>query len=165
MIESDVFVQALEDVGFDFFTGLPDSLFGGILSALMARRLFTPAVREDEAVAMAAGAYLAGRIPAVLMPSAGLGRSLETLVSLNQRYRQPCLLLVAWHGTGETEGTEPRAGGAVGAAMLTQARIPHRTLSEAGAPADLNWMATTFMKERVPVALLLPGGVVRGIQP
>ena len=59
MIDSDVFVQALQDAGFDFFTGVPDSILGGIIETLMERRLYTPAVREDEAVAMAAG-YING---------------------------------------------------------------------------------------------------------
>ena len=58
MIESDVFVQALQDIGFDFFTGVPDSILGGIIETLMERRLYTSAVREDEAVAMAAGCLI-----------------------------------------------------------------------------------------------------------
>ena len=65
MIESDAFVQALQDMGVNFFTGVPDSILGGIIAELMDRRLYTPAVREDEAVAMAAGAYMGGKIPAV----------------------------------------------------------------------------------------------------
>jgi len=69
MIESDAFVQALQDMGVDFFTGVPDSILGGIIAELMVRRLYTPAVREDEAVGMAAGAYMAipiGPVPIVL---------------------------------------------------------------------------------------------------
>ena len=77
MIESDALVQALQDIGVDFFTGVPDSILGGIIAELMERRLYTPAVREDEAVAMAAGAYMAGKIPAVLMQNSGLGTSSE----------------------------------------------------------------------------------------
>ncbi len=98
MIESDAFVQALQDIGVDFFTGVPDSILGGIIAELMERRLYTPAVREDEAVAMAAGAYMAGKIPAVLMQNSGLGTSLNTLISLNYIYRQPCILIVSWRG-------------------------------------------------------------------
>ena len=49
MIDSDVFVQALENLGVNFFTGVPDSLLGGIIEELMTRKLYTPAVREDEA--------------------------------------------------------------------------------------------------------------------
>jgi len=76
MIESDAFVQALQDIGVDFFTGVPDSILGGIIAELMERQLYTPAVREDEAVAMAAGAYMSGKVPAVLMQNSGEPRQL-----------------------------------------------------------------------------------------
>ena len=49
MIDSDVFVQALQDMGVNFFTGVPDSILGGIIEELMTRKAYTPAVREDEA--------------------------------------------------------------------------------------------------------------------
>ena len=61
MIESDVLVQSLQDMGVNFFTGVPDSILGGIIAELMVRRVYTPAVREDEAVAMAAGAIWPGK--------------------------------------------------------------------------------------------------------
>ena len=37
MIDSDVFVQALQDMGVNFFTGVPDSILGGIIEELMTR--------------------------------------------------------------------------------------------------------------------------------
>ena len=53
MIDSDDFVKALQGIGVDFFTGVPDTILGGIIADLTEKRLYTPAVREDEAVAMA----------------------------------------------------------------------------------------------------------------
>src|SRR2546426_5413062 len=93
MIESDDFVKSLEDVGFDFFTGVPDSNLGGIIATLIERRLYTPAVREDEAVAMAAGAYMAGKGPAVLMQNSGLGTCLNNLLSLKLIFQEPLLFV------------------------------------------------------------------------
>ncbi|MCE7976766.1 MAG: hypothetical protein DYH03_06375 [Nitrospira sp. NTP1] len=139
MVDSDVFVQALESLGVNFFTGVPDSLLGGIIEELLTRKLYTSAVREDEAVAMAAGAFMAGKIPAVLMQNSGLGTSLNTLLSLNMIYRQPCILLVM--------------------------KIPHRTLSEPTMADDLRWVAQTFMKQRIPVALLIKKGIIKGLHP
>ncbi len=165
MIESEDFVQALQDIGFDFFTGVPDSILAGIIATLMERRLYQPAVREDEAVAMAAGAYMGGKVPAVLMQNAGLGTSLNTLASLNLLYRQPCLLLVSWRGFEGRDAPEHLVMGQTLAQILDTVRIPHRTLSEPTAQEDLKWVAQTFMKERIPVALLLKPGVVRGLQP
>ena len=83
MIDSDVFVQAMQDLGVNFFTGVPDSILGGIIAELMIRRVYIPAVREDEAVGMAAGAYMAWRVQAVLLQNSVLGTCLNTLMSLN----------------------------------------------------------------------------------
>ena len=165
MIESDQFVQALEDIGFNFFTGVPDSILGGVIATLMERRLYAPAVREDEAVAMAAGAYMAGKVPVVLMQNSGLGTSLNALISLNVIYRQPCLLLVSWRGFEGKDAPEHLVMGQAMTHLLDAVRIPHRTFSEATASEDFRWAAQTFMNEHIPFALLLKKGVVKGIQP
>lgn len=165
MIESDAFVQALQDMGVDFFTGVPDSILGGIIAELMVRRLYTPAVREDEAVGMAAGAYMAGKIPAVLMQNSGLGTSLNTLISLNMIYRQPCILIVSWRGQGGKDAPEHLVMGEVMPQFLDTMKIPHRTLTEKTAVEDFKWVADTFMKQRIPVALVITKGVVKGLHP
>jgi sulfopyruvate decarboxylase subunit alpha len=165
MIESDAFVQALQGIGLNFFTGVPDSILGGIIETLMERRLYTPAVREDEALAMAAGAYMAGKAPAVLMQNSGLGTSLNTLISLNLIYQQPCLLLVSWRGYQGKDAPEHLVMGQTMTQLLDTIRIPHRTLSEDTAVQDLQWVAQTFMKDRIPAALLLKKGVVKGLHP
>src|ERR671925_1438820 len=137
MIESDAFVQALQDIGLNFFTGVPDSILGGVIETLMERRLYTPAVREDEAVAMAAGAYMAGKVPAVLMQNSGLGTALNALISLNVIYKQPCLLIVSWRGFQGKDAPEHLVMGETMPQLLDTMRIPHRTLSESTATADL----------------------------
>ncbi len=129
MIESDTFVQTLQDVGFDFFTGVPDSILAGIIATLQERDLYTPSVREDEAVAMAAGAYMAGKVPAVLMQNSGLGTSLNTLISLNLIYRQPCLLIISWRGFEGKDAPEHLVMGRSITKLLDTVRIPHSTLS------------------------------------
>jgi sulfopyruvate decarboxylase subunit alpha len=165
VIDSDVFVQAMEDVGVNFFTGVPDSILGGIIAELMIRGIYIPAVREDEAVGMAAGAYMGGRIPAVLMQSSGLGTCLNTLTSLNLIYRQPCLLIVSWRGQDRSDAPEHRVMGEVMPHLLDTVRIPHRTLTEKTAVEDLQWVADTLRKKQIPVALILTRGVVKGLQP
>src|SRR5213594_572880 len=82
-------VSLLQDVGFDFFTGVPDSTLGGIIATRIERRGYIPAVREDEAVGLAAAAYMGAKIPAVLMPNSGLGTSLTELISLLLIYLHP----------------------------------------------------------------------------
>jgi sulfopyruvate decarboxylase subunit alpha len=165
MIDSDVFVQGLQTLGVNFFTGVPDSILGGIIEELMTRRLYVPAVREDEAVAMAAGAYMAGKIPAVLMQNSGLGTSLNTLISLNMIYRQPCILLVSWRGFQGQDAPEHLVMGETMESLLDTMKIPHRTLSEQTLTDDFRWIGHTFMQQRVPLALLIKKGTVKALHP
>ena len=64
MIESDVFVQALQDIGVDFFTGVPDSILGGIIAEFrriepMARQEFSQ--QAAERIALVVGDGVTGR--------------------------------------------------------------------------------------------------------
>ncbi len=165
MIDSDDFVKTLQDIGLDFFTGVPDTILGGIIADLTEKRLYTPAVREDEAVAMAAGAYLGGKIPAVLMQNSGLGNALNVLESLNLIYQIPCLLLVSWRGFEGKDAPEHLVMGQTMPQLLDTVKIPHRTLSEETVVDDLQWTAKTFMEQRIPLALLLKKGIVKTVQP
>jgi hypothetical protein len=44
-------------------------------------------------------------------------------------------------------------------------KIPHRTLTEKTSIEDFKWVAETFMKKRIPVALIITKGVVKGLHP
>jgi sulfopyruvate decarboxylase TPP-binding subunit len=114
---------------------------------------------------MAAGAYMAGKVPAVLMQNSGLGTSLNTLISLNYIYQQPCILIVSWRGQGGKDAPEHLVMGEVMPQFLDTMKIPHRTLTEKTAIDDLKWVAETFMKKRIPVALNITKGVVKGLHP
>src|SRR5919109_2514209 len=103
---------------------------------------------------------MAGRAPAVLMQNSGLGTSLNTLVSLNLIYQQPCLLLISWRGYQGKDAPEHLVMGQTMIQLLETMRIPHRTFSEETSVQDLQWVAQTFMKDRIPAALLLKKGIV-----
>ncbi len=165
VIDSDDFVKALQDLGFDFFTGVPDTILGGIIAVLSDRGLYTPSVREDEAVAMAAGAFLGGKIPVVLMQNSGLGNALNVLMSLHLIYRIPCLLIVSWRGFEGKDAPEHLVMGQTMSQLMEMIKIPYRTLSPETLVDDLRWTAQTFMDQRIPVALFLKKGVVKTIQP
>jgi sulfopyruvate decarboxylase alpha subunit len=96
------FSKELYGRGFNFFSGVPCSLLGALLEELTQKKpsLYVPAVREDAAIGMASGAYLAGKKPAVLMQNSGLGYSLNVLTSLNLIYKIPVLCLVTYRGLG-----------------------------------------------------------------
>lgn len=160
-MKSAEFIQALENRGFDFFAGVPDSILKGLIAVLERRgeRVYLPAVREDDALGAACGAYLAGKKPVVLMQNSGLGTSLNVLTSLHLIYRIPCLLLVSWRGFGGVDAPEHLVMGVACTKILEQVGIPYRVLDPAGAEADLQWADETLEDQKRPVALMVKKGV------
>jgi phosphonopyruvate decarboxylase len=156
------FAALLEAQGYDFFTGVPCSMISSLIATLEAhpRLPYVPAVREDVAVGLAAGAWLAGRRPMVLMQNSGLGTSLNALVSLSLMYRLPALLLVTWRGHGGTDAPEHLLMGEISPSLLEMIRIPHRVLSAKTLDDDITWGRTESERLSQPVALLLPPGVL-----
>lgn len=90
-----------QETGFDFFTGVPDSEFKALIRGLETSGFgdaYIPGTREDNALGLAAGAYLAGKKPLVFMESSGVGTCIDALTSLVQVYRLPIVLFIAWAG-------------------------------------------------------------------
>ena len=152
----------LERQGFDFFAGVPCSLIEDLIAVLEVhpRLPYIPAPREDVAVGLAAGAWFAGRRPAVLMQNSGLGTSLNALASLALMYGLPALLLVTWRGHLGKDAPEHILTGEISPGLLELLRIPHRVLTADTLEADLAWTVETMDRAMQPVALLVPPGVV-----
>jgi phosphonopyruvate decarboxylase len=152
----------LERRGFDFFAGVPCSLIEDLIATLEGhpRLPYIPAPREDVAVGLAAGAWFAGRRPAVLMQNSGLGTSLNALASLALMYGLPSLLLVTWRGHRGKDAPEHILTGEISPRLLELLKIPHRVLAADTLEADLAWVAEAMDRLMQPIALLVPPGVV-----
>jgi phosphonopyruvate decarboxylase len=152
----------LEHHGFEFFTGVPCSLIEELIAAL-ARRPRAPyvaAAREDAAVGLAAGAWLGGHRPAVLMQNSGLGTSANALASLSVMYGLPALLLVTWRGFDDGDAPEHILTGAITPRLLDLYGIPYQVLRREGADETLAWARREMDTREQPVAILVPPGVL-----
>lgn len=98
------FYRELTARGLDMFCGVPDSLLKELCSCIAES---TPAERnivaanEGNALAVAAGHYLAtGRPAVVYMQNSGLGNVVNPLLSLTDEevYSIPALLIIGWRG-------------------------------------------------------------------
>jgi phosphonopyruvate decarboxylase len=100
MINATDFFAEAGRAGFDFYTGVPCSFLTPLINgALSAPGLaYIGAASEGEAVAIAAGAWLAGRRTVVMCQNSGLGNAVNPLTSLNEPFRIPTLLLTTWRG-------------------------------------------------------------------
>ncbi len=154
------FVDALLARRFDFFTGVPCSLVKEVLAELCARKLFVVENREDAALGLAAGAYLGGRRPVVIMQSSGLGVSLNALASLHAIYEIPTLLLITWRGYQGVDAPEHVVLGPALPTLLEDIQVPYRALRADAVPELLDWAVRELEVRPGPVALLSPPGVL-----
>ena len=159
VVAADGFVDRLLTAGCDFFTGVPCSLVGPLISELERRELYRGETREDAALGVAAGAYMGGKTPVVVMQNSGLGVSLNALGSLHILYRMPCLLIVTWRGYEGKDAPEHLVMGAVLPRLLDLFEIPHRAPANDAALAGIDWAAATARETRKPVALVVRPGL------
>ena len=158
-VPADRFVDGLLCAGFDFFVGVPCSLVKTLLAELERRGLYLGETREDAALGVAAGAYLAGRMPVVIMQNSGLGVSLNALGSLHFLYRIPALLLVTWRGYQGEDAPEHLVMGEVLPRVLELFGVPFRAPLVEAMVADVDWAAARIRETRRPVALVVRPGI------
>lgn len=94
------FCEILKKEKFNFVSGVPDGTQKYIIENLSkdSRIKHIPAVRESEAIGIAAGASLAGKNSIVYMQNSGLLNSINEITSLLIPYKIPILLLVGFRG-------------------------------------------------------------------
>ncbi len=100
MIEASDFIGEAKRQGFDFFTGVPCSFLTPLINGVLSdpSLAYVGAASEGEAVAIAAGAWLAGRRTVVMCQNSGLGNAVNPLTSLNAPFRIPTLFITTWRG-------------------------------------------------------------------
>lgn len=162
LARSKEFVRILAARGYDFFTGVPCSLLGGLFAVLDEDpdRDYVSATREDCAVGLAAGAWLAGRRAVVMMQNSGLGVSVNALASLNEIYEIPCLLVISWRGQDGKDAPEHIRMGAVTRELLATLEIPWAVAEPGRDLAGLiDRLDAEMEMSRRPAALIVPKGV------
>jgi sulfopyruvate decarboxylase subunit alpha len=107
----------LHACGCRYIVYVPDNPLSHVLRALGEgfRDIETTiATREEEAFGIAAGLYLGGARPAVMLQSSGLGNSLNALSSLVLPYQLPMVMIVSMRGdAGEWNAAQVPMGRAV----------------------------------------------------
>ncbi len=161
MISSESFIQNLRDRGFDFFTGVPCSLLSGLIASLehQSGLHYHPAVREDAAVGLCAGAYMAGKLPVLLMQNSGLGYSLNAFTSLNLIYGLPVLVIMSWRGCGGQDAPEHIIMGDVNERLLETVGMDHAVMEADNVDAVLESALQKIKNERMPFTLLVKKGL------
>lgn len=152
------FISELKSRGFNFFCGVADSTIASLISGLGGD--YIGATREDLAVGMATGAYVAGRRAAVLMQNSGLGYSLNALTSLNLIYKIPLLLIVGYRGYQGKDAPEHLVMGAHCEALLREVGIPVFVPDQAGLSDALAQADRAMRENGTPAAIFIRQGVL-----
>jgi phosphonopyruvate decarboxylase len=156
-------VATLKELGYDFFTGVPCSLVSGLIAELSAETgsemPYFPETREDAAVGLAAGAWMAGKQPVIVLQNSGLGVCLNALTSMALMYRTPSLLLITWRGYEGKDAPEHIVMGAVSGKLLETIGIPYRVPDPESLAGDLAWATEQQKSTMLPAALLLRAGL------
>ena len=94
------FIEALKRARIDFVATLPDLKIVELVRAIDrdTELKHIPLCREEEGVGICAGAYLAGKKPALLMQNAGLLNSCNGLTTTCLQFQIPLLLLIYYAG-------------------------------------------------------------------
>ena len=166
MITAAQFIDAARQRGFDFYTGVPCSFLTPLINGVLSDRAlsYVGAASEGEAVAIAAGAWLAGRRTVVMCQNSGLGNAVNPLTSLNFPFRIPTLFVTTWRGQpGLKDEPQHELMGQITHDLLRLMRLPlvedvSPDLSDLGPAFD---RAIQAMGESgLPAGWVLPKGAV-----
>jgi sulfopyruvate decarboxylase subunit alpha len=115
------------------------------------------ATREEEAFGIAAGLYLGGARPTVMLQSSGLGNSLNALTSLLVPYQIPALIVLSMRGdAGEWNAAQVPMGQAL--ARICQAIGVPNAIADSGesTAATVRLVGQTAFGTRLPGVCQLP---------
>lgn len=153
--------DALLRAGIDFVVHLPDSVLWQVPPLLERAGVATyVCAREDEGVAMAAGAWLTGRRSAILMEGSGLGLS-GLILARCQIQRTPLLVIAShalalgepfdYHGATRLAGAGVLAGLNIPSVVVQDPRLLGTSVEQA---------AVTVQGQRSIVGVFVPDFVM-----
>jgi phosphonopyruvate decarboxylase len=128
MIAADLFVDEARNAGFRLYAGVPCSFLKPFINYAIndPQIRYVAAANEGDAVAIAAGAELAGTRAVAMFQNSGLGNAVNPLTSLTHTARIPILLIVTLRGDPEGDHDEPQHAlmGRITCDMLRLMEIP-----------------------------------------
>lgn len=165
MIQADTLLSAAKERGFDFFTGVPCSFLAPIINRTISDRetSYVGAASEGEAVAIASGAWLAGKKTVVMCQNSGLGNTINPLTSLNHPFRIPTLMFVTWRGQpGLKDEPQHELMGQITDTLIRDIRVgcSHLPDNDADVAAALDDAEADMAQSELPYAFIVAKGTV-----
>jgi phosphonopyruvate decarboxylase len=110
MIDAEDFIQEGLKRDFNFYTGVPCSYLKPFINYVIDSPSidYIAAANEGDAIAIGAGASLAGKNSIVMFQNSGLGNAVNPITSLNQIFKVPSLIITTLRGDPEGPSDEPQ---------------------------------------------------------
>ncbi len=162
MVNQKELFEALETMGVDFYTGVPDSLLNDFclyMTNNMNGHQHVMAANEGNAIAIAAGHYMAtGKLPLVYMQNSGIGNATNPLLSLTHDcvYGIPMLLVIGWRGDPAiSDHAQHKKQGELTPVLMKDMDIPFEILDDDATVIEkFRWAADKAREISSPVALI-----------
>lgn len=157
------FCKILTNAGFNFASGVPCGVQKYIIAnfSYNSRVQHIPAVRESEAIGIAAGAFLAGKKPVVYMQNSGLMTSVNDITSLLICYKIPILLLVSWRGAPGEDAPQHFINGKSTIKVLNSIDIPFIILTKKNMKLAISSSKKWLEKKQTPAVILIKKETLR----
>ncbi|MBA2652725.1 MAG: phosphonopyruvate decarboxylase [Tatlockia sp.] len=100
MVCPEYFTSELINRGVQHFSGIPCSYLTPLINVVIERNdtHYVVASSEGEALAIASGMWLGGKMSVVMSQNSGFGNMINPLTSLSAPFGIPILLLITWRG-------------------------------------------------------------------
>ena len=154
----ETIIRVLKSNRIEFINYLPDAMGERLLKLAREDSDFDilPLTREEEGVGTVCGQMLGGRRGVLLMPTSGLGNSLNAIASLAIPYKIPLPMIIGFRGDlGEFNGSQVMMGQAM-TDIFRAMRIPYFILKREDEVETVTegFLRLTFSSEG-PAALLI----------
>ena len=142
--DAEVIGTALADAGFDFVATLPADQLHALQSWVSKSQRFTTVAvtNEGEGCSICAGAWLAGKMPAIILETSGILLSTYALMRCHATFGIPTLMLSTYRGGLGDQEWYAASTGAVLPDLLQSLHIPCKVVASA------DEVATTFVDAR-----------------
>ena len=158
MTWSESFLATLKDNDVRLATYVPDNVLTPLIKGVTEDNYFTSVVatREDEALGIVTGAWMAGMLGVVMMQTSGFGVIPNALASLVVHYQIPAIMVISERGTMGEFNVGQALVARVMRPTLDSLAVTHHTLTDAD---TLDFVVGRSIKQAVatqsPVAFIL----------
>ena len=167
MIDTEVFLQEATDYGFTSYSGVPCSFLKEFINYIIDSPEidYIPAANEGDAIAIAAGVYLGGQYPVVMLQNSGLGNVVNPITSLLQTFEIPVLIVVTLRGDPSASPDEPqhRLMGKITTDLLDLMEVPWSWFPTENSDIKntLDTVTSSIMGQGISHALVMKEGSVK----